>query len=108
MALSLLQFLKHCGNYRGPHVIIVPKSTLHNWSREVERWTHLSVMKFHGNQEERALLYSKLGTTTDIVVTTYEMIIREKSHFKKVCTSSNRAFTADLCLLDASFCTKID
>jgi len=84
MALSLLQFLKHCGNYHGPHVIIVPKSTLNNWSREVGQWTHLSVMKFHGNQEERAQLYSQLGTATDIVVTTYEMIIREKSHFKKI------------------------
>ena len=82
MSLSLLQFLKHCGNYNGPHLVIVPKSTLVNWSREVERWTHLSVLSFHGNQAERSVLYDTLGTT-DVCVTTYEMIIREKSQFKR-------------------------
>lgn len=83
MSLSLLSYLKETG-YTGPHLIIVPKSTSSNWVREVGRWTPtLSVMKFHGNQQEREEQKKRLGQC-DITVTTYEMVIREKSALKKV------------------------
>jgi SWI/SNF-related matrix-associated actin-dependent regulator of chromatin subfamily A member 5 len=39
----------------GPHLIIVPKSTLSNWMNELARWApKLTPVKFHGTKEERA------------------------------------------------------
>ena len=38
----------------GPHMVIVPKSTLHNWMNEFKRWCpSLRATKFIGNAEER-------------------------------------------------------
>ena len=52
--------------------------------REIARWTpNLTAMKFHGTQEERETQKLQLGKA-DVTVTTYEMVIREKSALKKV------------------------
>ena len=34
-SISLLAYLKECKGIEGPHLVIVPKSTLSNWQREV-------------------------------------------------------------------------
>jgi SWI/SNF-related matrix-associated actin-dependent regulator of chromatin subfamily A member 5 len=84
MSLSLLAYLKQYRSYGGPHLIIVPKSTSSNWLKEVRRWTsNLSVFRFHGNAEEREALKPEVRAN-DITVTTYEMVILEKSFFAKV------------------------
>ena len=83
-SLSLLSYLKAYRAYAGPHLIIVPKSTSSNWMREIARWTpNLTAMKFHGTQDEREVQKRALGST-DVVVTTYEMVIREKSALRKI------------------------
>lgn len=83
-SLSLLAYLKQYRNYDGPHLIIVPKSTSSNWLREVNRWTNnLSVFRFHGNAEERDALKPQVKLNS-ITVTTYEMVILEKSFFSKI------------------------
>lgn len=52
--ISLLGYMKSFRNIDGPHLIIVPKSTLHNWSSEFQRWCpSLEVVCLIGNQEER-------------------------------------------------------
>jgi SWI/SNF-related matrix-associated actin-dependent regulator of chromatin subfamily A member 5 len=35
----------------GPHLMIVPKSTLSNWMNELKRWapTALKAIRFHGD-----------------------------------------------------------
>jgi SWI/SNF-related matrix-associated actin-dependent regulator of chromatin subfamily A member 5 len=39
---------------QGPHLIVVPKSTLSNWMNELKRWCpSLRVIRFHGSREER-------------------------------------------------------
>lgn len=65
-AISLLGFLKQYYNYsyfmfppneqyiRGPHLILVPKSTLGNWMNEIRTWCpSLRPIKLHGDKEER-------------------------------------------------------
>lgn len=52
--ISLLGYMKHFRNVPGPHVIIVPKSTLANWMAECERWCPtLRAVCLIGSQEQR-------------------------------------------------------
>lgn len=56
--ISLLGYLKNIRNIGGPHLIIVPKSTLANWHKECKKWCpSLSVFVFHGSKEERVYIY---------------------------------------------------
>ena len=36
--ISLLGYLKFFRNIEGPHVVVVPKSTISNWGNEFARW----------------------------------------------------------------------
>ena len=52
--ISLLGYLREFRGITGPHMVIVPKSTLHNWLNEFRRWCPvIKAVKFHGNAEER-------------------------------------------------------
>jgi SNF2 family DNA or RNA helicase len=52
--ISLLGYLREFRGITGPHMVIVPKSTLHNWLNEFKRWCPvIKAVKFHGNREER-------------------------------------------------------
>jgi SWI/SNF-related matrix-associated actin-dependent regulator of chromatin subfamily A member 5 len=53
-SISMLAFLHHFKGITGPHLVIVPKSTLGNWCKEFARWyPQFRVLKFYGNKEER-------------------------------------------------------
>jgi len=52
--ISFLGYLKHIEGIAGPHLVIVPKSTLHNWKSEFAKWLPDSnVFLLHANKEER-------------------------------------------------------
>lgn len=52
--ISLLGFMKHYKNVPGPHIVIVPKSTLQNWMNEFSKWCpSLRTLCLIGGQEER-------------------------------------------------------
>ena len=36
--ISLLGYMKHFRNVSGPHMVLVPKSTLANWMNEFKKW----------------------------------------------------------------------
>jgi SWI/SNF-related matrix-associated actin-dependent regulator of chromatin subfamily A member 5 len=58
--ISLLGYLHTYKNIQGPHLIVVPKSTLGNWDRDFGRWfPKLRVLKFHGDKVERELLKTR-------------------------------------------------
>ncbi|KAI1389978.1 SWI/SNF family of DNA-dependent ATPase [Hypoxylon trugodes] len=84
--ISFLGYLRHIMDTKGPHLIIVPKSTLDNWKREFAKWTpEVDVLVLQGAKEERhALINDRLvDEKFDVCITSYEMILREKSHLKK-------------------------
>lgn len=87
--LSLLGYLLNFRSNPGPHLLIVPKSTLHNWKREIERWVpSLTGLLFHGDKDERAQLIKdnlKVESLTfNILITSYEMCLLEKSALKAI------------------------
>jgi SWI/SNF-related matrix-associated actin-dependent regulator of chromatin subfamily A member 5 len=86
--ISLLGYMKHYKSAAGPHMVIAPKSTLTNWMNEVKRWCpSLKAVCLIGDQQTRSALIrdTLLGSQNewDVCVTSYEMIIREKSVLKK-------------------------
>ncbi|XP_074133683.1 putative global transcription activator SNF2L1 isoform X2 [Sminthopsis crassicaudata] len=53
--ISLLGYLKHYRNNVGPHMVLVPKSILHNWMSEFKRWVpSLRAVCIIGDRDERA------------------------------------------------------
>lgn len=84
--ISFLGWLRYYQGIDGPFLVIVPKSTLDNWRREFAKWTpEVNVLVLQGNKEERAeLIKDRLMTTDfDVCITSYEMVIREKSKLGK-------------------------
>ncbi|RWS31994.1 SWI/SNF-related matrix-associated actin-dependent regulator of chromatin subfamily A member 5-like isoform X5 [Leptotrombidium deliense] len=86
--ISLLGYMKHYKGISGPHMVIAPKSTLTNWMNEFKRWVPtLNPVCLIGDQQARSALIrdTLLGNPSqwDVCVTSYEMIIREKSVLKK-------------------------
>ncbi|XP_060803341.1 SWI/SNF-related matrix-associated actin-dependent regulator of chromatin subfamily A containing DEAD/H box 1 homolog [Amyelois transitella] len=76
--IAFLAHLKETQQARGTHLIVVPASTLDNWSGELSRWCpSLRVSKYYGHPEERRQLrieYSKNLSNYDVVLTTYTMV----------------------------------
>lgn len=87
--LSLLAYLKAMRGIRGPHLLIVPKSTLQNWYNEVKRWVpSLSAFIFHGAKDDRPRLINEYlnnpVTAFEVCITSYEMCLVEKAALRKV------------------------
>lgn len=84
--ISFLGYLRHILGITGPHLITVPKSTLDNWKREFAKWTpEVNVLVLQGAKDERNALINErlIDEKFDVCITSYEMILREKSHLKK-------------------------
>lgn len=85
--LSLLGYLKLYRQIPGPHLLIVPKSTLQNWLNESNRWVPaLNSFIFHGTKDERDVMIKErlIPGTFDICITSYEMCLLEKSALRKI------------------------
>jgi SWI/SNF-related matrix-associated actin-dependent regulator of chromatin subfamily A member 5 len=84
--ISLLGYLSEYRGISGPHLVAVPKSTLGNWMNEIKRFCpHMRAIRFHGNKEERNRMRENdmVPGKWDICVTSFEMVISEKSLLKK-------------------------
>jgi SNF2 family DNA or RNA helicase len=58
--ISLVAYLHEYRGIKGPHIVIVPKSTLGNWMNEFRRFCPvIRCIKFHGNAEERVSIWGK-------------------------------------------------
>ena len=91
-SISILGFLREFKQITGPHLIIVPKSTLANWNNECKRWCpDLRVLSFHGDKEERMHIATQLHPellpherSWDVCITTYEVANIEKTIMQKM------------------------
>ncbi|KAG0297169.1 hypothetical protein BGZ98_000685, partial [Dissophora globulifera] len=84
--ISFLGYLKHVQGVAGPHLVIVPKSTLHNWENEFHKWLPDSnVFLLHANKDERAVMIQTrlLTQKFDVCLTSYDICLLEKTHLKK-------------------------
>lgn len=91
-SISVLVYMHEYQNVDGPHLIVVPKSTLSNWMNEIERWApKLKVIKFHGNKEDRETITKRFmepaqndeNRDWNVCVTTYEVCNIDKNVLNK-------------------------
>ncbi|THG99294.1 hypothetical protein EW026_g3037 [Hermanssonia centrifuga] len=85
--IAFLSYLNHYRDTPGPHLVVVPKSTLQNWLREFEKWTpDVNTVVLTGTKEERAELIANRIISQDfsVLITSYEICLIEKSALKKL------------------------
>ncbi|OBA22461.1 hypothetical protein METBIDRAFT_39133 [Metschnikowia bicuspidata var. bicuspidata NRRL YB-4993] len=85
--IAFLGYLRHVRHVDGPFIVVVPKSTLNNWMREFQKWTpEVDVVVLQGDKDARAdVIRTRLLTARfDVLVTSFEMVIREKAQLKKL------------------------
>ncbi|XP_058791593.1 lymphocyte-specific helicase-like [Phymastichus coffea] len=79
-------------NIAGPYMIIVPLSTLPNWTSEFERFApQLPVVVYYGNEQTRHSIRNKIHRkifpgpfkTDPIILTTYQVPINDASFLRK-------------------------
>jgi superfamily II DNA or RNA helicase len=89
--VSMLWYLYRYRNIRGPFMIIAPLSTIPHWRRELENWTEMNCLVYHGNAEARQIIRDYEFHYLDdngrpklknmfkfhVIVTTYEMILTD-------------------------------
>lgn len=84
--IGLVTYLMERKRNHGPFLIIVPLSTMSNWVLEFERWAP-SVIKiaYKGSVDMRRALQSQIkGTKFNVLLTTYEFVIKDKSVLAKI------------------------
>lgn len=84
--VAMIGYLTEFKNAPGPHMVLAPKSTMSNWMKEFRKW--LPDHKVHyigGSKEEREEQLRTLVQpgSFDVIVTSFEVLCREKNHFKK-------------------------
>jgi SWI/SNF-related matrix-associated actin-dependent regulator of chromatin subfamily A member 5 len=93
-SISILAYMLEFKKVSGPHLIMVPKSTLSNWCNEFKRFCpKFRILRFHGSKDERAEIIqhqlkpaqtSDSSRDWDVCVTTYEVVNLEKSALTKI------------------------
>lgn len=103
--VSMLNSLATEHNITGPFLVVAPLSTLPQWKMEIERWTHLNCVIFHGNKESRELIINtefhvldERGRLRDnriqcdVVITNYDIF---RTEFKVLAAIQWRYLVAD-------------
>ncbi|OCH88857.1 hypothetical protein OBBRIDRAFT_757376 [Obba rivulosa] len=93
--ISFFAHLKEQGK-KGPHLIVVPSSTLENWCREFARFApSISVQTYYAGKEERPELRQTLNETMrskvdggwEVLITTYNLAqgdARDRKFFQRI------------------------
>ncbi|KAL5485428.1 FUN30 [Sanghuangporus weigelae] len=83
----------------GPHLVVVPSSTLENWCREFERFApSITIETYYGNKNDRPFLRDKLqrtyvgkeskkGKNWEVLITTYNLAVGDsldKKFFRRI------------------------
>ncbi|XP_057462987.1 LOW QUALITY PROTEIN: ATP-dependent helicase BRM-like [Actinidia eriantha] len=85
--MALIAYLMEFkGNY-GPHLIIVPNAVMVNWKSEFHNWLpSVSCIFYVGGKDQRSKLFSQevCAMKFNVLVTTYEFIMYDRSKLSKV------------------------
>ncbi|CAK5279848.1 unnamed protein product [Mycena citricolor] len=84
--ISLITFLIESKRLHGPYLVIVPLSTMTNWSGEFAKWAPgVKVVSYKGNPAQRRALQGELRVGHfQVLLTTYEYIIKDRPILCKI------------------------
>jgi SWI/SNF-related matrix-associated actin-dependent regulator of chromatin subfamily A protein 2/4 len=84
--IALIVYLLDTKKIPGPSLIIVPLSTLSNWAAEFQRWApDVLAIQYKGLPHVRKMLAQSIRTNRfNVLLTTYEYIMRDRSILSKV------------------------
>lgn len=84
--ISLITFLIESKKQRGPYLVIVPLSTMTNWSGEFAKWAPgVKTISYKGNPAQRKTLQSEIRAGNfQVLLTTYEYIIKDRVHLSRL------------------------
>ncbi len=81
-------------NMKGPFLVVVPLSTIENWRRELEGWTHMRYCVYYdtgGGREMRDVIrayewrYPNSSTLMfSVLVTTYEVVAQDTAELAEI------------------------
>ncbi|XP_063900306.1 chromodomain-helicase-DNA-binding protein 8-like [Zophobas morio] len=89
-SVSFVHQLFNKYNIRGPYMVVAPLSTLSHWFREFSTWTSMNAFVYHGTERDRKLMRENLFFFENsesleknipkfhVLITTYEILIRDK------------------------------
>ncbi|KAL7054112.1 hypothetical protein AAHC03_026546 [Spirometra sp. Aus1] len=84
--IGLITYLMEKKRVNGPYLIIVPLSVMSNWAMEFDKWSP-SVKKilYKGSPQARRMLQNQIKASKfNVLLTTYEYIIKDKASLSKV------------------------
>lgn len=85
--ISLVAFLKEYKRVDGPHIVIVPKSTMGNWKNEFEKWLpDCNVVKLIPTKDERNDILTNfvIPGKFDVLITSFEGVRICLSYLTKI------------------------
>ncbi|GMH41988.1 hypothetical protein BSKO_09907 [Bryopsis sp. KO-2023] len=92
-ATAVLEFQRQFRNVRGPFLVIAPLTTLDHWQREIETWTDMYTVIYHGTKDDREVIEnfefeftsaSRSTTKFNVLITAYEVLQRAGPKFKRI------------------------
>ncbi|KAM7260904.1 hypothetical protein ACFE04_026379 [Oxalis oulophora] len=85
--MALIAYLMENKQNNGPHLIIVPNAVMVNWKSELQSWLpSVSCIFYAGAKDQRSKLFSQevLAMKFNVLVTTYEFIMNDRSKLSKI------------------------
>ncbi|GMI51666.1 hypothetical protein ScalyP_jg10563, partial [Parmales sp. scaly parma] len=85
--ISLIGYLMEVKKNMGPYLVIVPLSTLSNWTNEFKKWfPKCNVITYKGTPQVRKDLVKKEISPGrfNVLLTTYEFVMKDKASLKKM------------------------
>ncbi|KAF9985882.1 hypothetical protein BGZ75_002461 [Mortierella antarctica] len=84
--ISLVTFLIEAKQQNGPFLILVPLSTLTNWTLEFEKWApQVSKVVYKGVPSQRKALQTEIRLRNfQVLLTTYEYVIKDRPILSKI------------------------